>query len=396
MSKKNILADAIADAKSIKAAALANAKAAIAETFTPTLKSLISAELQEELDEENSLPDDLNARNKATMEEEDEETYEGDGFEKSSKDKSQEDEKELKGNTDRERKDTSRVNSKVSELDALLRELEDGEDDDAEDKVSEKTKVNTAPEYDDAEEDGQEKIDPMDEKEEDGEGDSKGADYELFQQLKKKFEPKPNQKPKDEAKDEAGDEHDDEEGADSGFDIESIIRELDADDHEEEEHQDESDGYDKKVTEKKFAKIDKNASKDGKDKIETMDEKKFMAEINKIKKDLKEVNLMNAKLLYFGRVIREQDGLSKPEKVGILKQFDKAHTVNEAKLIYGSITESMKSNRTKKSKTQIKENLGFSSKAAGVAKNTKKSNDNPVISEETVNRFRHLAGLDKS
>ena len=49
---KNILKEAIADAKAVREVALANAKAALEEAFTPKLQSMLSAKLSEDLDEE--------------------------------------------------------------------------------------------------------------------------------------------------------------------------------------------------------------------------------------------------------------------------------------------------------------------------------------------------------
>ena len=48
---KDILKEAIADAKAVREVALANAKAALEEAFTPKLQSMLSARLSEELDE---------------------------------------------------------------------------------------------------------------------------------------------------------------------------------------------------------------------------------------------------------------------------------------------------------------------------------------------------------
>ena len=48
---KDILKEAIADAKTVREVALANAKAALEEAFTPRLQSMLSAKLSEELDE---------------------------------------------------------------------------------------------------------------------------------------------------------------------------------------------------------------------------------------------------------------------------------------------------------------------------------------------------------
>jgi hypothetical protein len=49
---KNILKEAIADAKAVREVALANAKAALEEAFTPRLQSMLSAKLSETLNEE--------------------------------------------------------------------------------------------------------------------------------------------------------------------------------------------------------------------------------------------------------------------------------------------------------------------------------------------------------
>ena len=47
MTNRNLLKEAIADAKTIKETAIANAKAALEESFTPHLKSILSAKLNE-------------------------------------------------------------------------------------------------------------------------------------------------------------------------------------------------------------------------------------------------------------------------------------------------------------------------------------------------------------
>ena len=47
MAKKNILAEAIADAKELKETALANAKIALTESFTPSLQRLVSIGINE-------------------------------------------------------------------------------------------------------------------------------------------------------------------------------------------------------------------------------------------------------------------------------------------------------------------------------------------------------------
>jgi len=50
---KDLLKEAIADAKAVRETALANAKLALEEAFTPRLQSMLSAKLAEEMSEED-------------------------------------------------------------------------------------------------------------------------------------------------------------------------------------------------------------------------------------------------------------------------------------------------------------------------------------------------------
>ena len=56
---KDILKEAIADAKAVREVALANAKAALEEAFTPKLQSMLSAKLTEELDEADDMDETM-------------------------------------------------------------------------------------------------------------------------------------------------------------------------------------------------------------------------------------------------------------------------------------------------------------------------------------------------
>ena len=58
MAKGNILKEAIADAKAVREVALANAKAALEEAFTPKIQNMLSAKLQEDLDEDIYMDED--------------------------------------------------------------------------------------------------------------------------------------------------------------------------------------------------------------------------------------------------------------------------------------------------------------------------------------------------
>jgi len=108
--------------------------------------------------------------------------------------------------------------------------------------------------------------------------------------------------------------------------------------------------------------------------------------IQSLKKDLSEVNLLNAKLLYLNKVLKANN-LSETQQVNVIAAFDKAETVKEVKLVFETICESLV---TKKETNTIKESRGFASKATG----TTASNPG-VINEvsETVRRMQKLAGI---
>jgi len=81
MSKQNLLKEAIADAKAVRQTAIANAKLALEEAFTPKLQSMLSAKLQEddemedeEMDDEMAATEEMGDEAEETYSEEDE-TY---------------------------------------------------------------------------------------------------------------------------------------------------------------------------------------------------------------------------------------------------------------------------------------------------------------------------------
>jgi len=124
------------------------------------------------------------------------------------------------------------------------------------------------------------------------------------------------------------------------------------------------------------------------DKIEAETEKmrfkEAIEEIEALKVELQEVNLLNAKLLYTNKVFKSKN-LSEDKKVKVLKAFDKASTVKEAKVIFETLNEGLVS------KTEaIARPRGSASKATGTITEAKK----PIIeSNDVYNRMRKLAGL---
>jgi len=107
--------------------------------------------------------------------------------------------------------------------------------------------------------------------------------------------------------------------------------------------------------------------------------------IKHLKSELNEINLLNAKLLYTNKIFRNKS-LTESQKIKVLTAFDKAKTKKEAQLVYETLTEGLKVSITK---TSIKESLGSASKSLGNA--IKK----PIIENDAFARMRELAGLKK-
>lgn len=132
----------------------------------------------------------------------------------------------------------------------------------------------------------------------------------------------------------------------------------------------------------------KDKKKEGGKMEETADAKEMEETINELRKELNEVNLLNAKLLYTNKIFKAKN-LTESEKIKVLNTFDKAETVKEVKLVFETLTESFKATTAKKN--PIKESLGSASKTISTA--TPKQ---PIIeSNEAFARMQRLAGLKK-
>jgi hypothetical protein len=108
--------------------------------------------------------------------------------------------------------------------------------------------------------------------------------------------------------------------------------------------------------------------------------------INELRNELNEVNLLNAKLLYTNKIFRAKN-LTESEKVKVLNTFDKATNVKEVKLVFETLTESLKAKTAKPS--PIKESLGSASKTI-----TPATPKQPIVEvNEAFARMQRLAGI---
>ena len=392
MSNQALFAQAIADAKAVREAALANAKAALEETFAPRIKEMISLKLSEELDEDlDEVKDEV------------EEGIEEYRIKKpASKVEMQEKADKDEDNRIKEGDDQVDETYNMEEsLDEILAELE-ALDEDEKSKGMEETKSDDDPmmkemDHDDdkekltimpeaKDEEGEE--DAEDESEEDEEGgeeiteltvdELKDIIHDVVAELMgQSGESKSQEMP-------AGEEVSDMEVTD----IDEMLSELD------EESNDENIYEAKKVKTKAEKAAEEKAEKAAEEKAEKAEKKAEKAEkelkeaisvIKTLKESINEVNLLNAKLLYVNKIFKAKS-LAESQKVKVINAFDRATTINEVKNIYSTIKESI----SEVKKTGLQESIGFASKAIGNA-----PKQIIVEGDAVINRLQKLAGIIK-
>ncbi|MBC8147533.1 MAG: hypothetical protein H8E98_06060 [Bacteroidetes bacterium] len=159
------------------------------------------------------------------------------------------------------------------------------------------------------------------------------------------------------------DEEEDEE-----IDIEEIIKALKEEDEEEDEE----------MTEEEDAE-------EGVEELKT-ELKEAYDVINKLKNDLNEINMLNAKLLYSNKLFKKHN-MTQNQKMKVIETFDRTNSIREIKLVYATLAETL--NNTTKTRTNLKESF-----ASDTVRSTKPSK---IIKDEDslATRFRELANLKK-
>jgi len=336
----DLLKEAIADAKAVRETALANAKMALEEAFTPHLKSMLSAKLAED-----------------DMEDEDEvETEEG-MHDDPRREDDDEDMPEEGMHDDPRREDDDEDMPEEGMHDDEEEEVDEGE-------IIEIDGVKYAPVVSEEEHEDEED-EEVDESEE--------LDLEaVIKELEEELE-------------EAGDPGDEEES----------VNEADEDDSETveeevvtEEETTEEETVDEEVVnedEDSEVVVEKDTSNEHVEKLSN-ELNEYKEAVVYLKDKLHEVNILNAKLLYTNKLFKEFV-LSNDQKLKIVETFDRAQTTREIKLVYSTLAESYKDNGGER-KEVVKESYA-SKKSGGTAPKTK------IITEESqvADRFRKLAGL---
>jgi hypothetical protein len=369
MASSKLLKEAIADAKAVRETAIANAKIALEEAFTPRLQSILSKKLTAEMEGEEEEAD--------VNEDNDISTGIGTGDNKQPADAANSAQTDLSGIS----KQSGEAGSEVEDYDKV-KDLTEGEDEESEEVVE-----------DYSTEDDEEAAPAMEGEDEMGEDelDLESIIRELEAQIagEESEEEIPAEAPAmegDEAPveepvaaeptEEPAMEADDAEMADDEIDLDEILREMGYGDDEAEEEKAE-DAVEMKA---EVAKLETELAE-------------AIAVIKSLKGTINEVNLLNAKLLYANKLFRGYN-LTNEQKVKVVENLDRTSTVREVKLVYATLSESMKFTGTERKVAQVKKNIteGTASKAQA---STAPAKEIIAESNELANRFKQLAGIIK-
>ena len=395
MANRDLLADAIADAKAVKEVAIANAKAALEEAFTPHLKDMLAQKINEieEIDEVEEISEE-SRKERAKVDKYEYEKGKLKGQNKFDKEVSTkiDETEEVDEGYGKESMDEEKEMDEELNLDELLAELE----------------LEEAKEMDEAKDEMDEAKEEMDEAKEEVSEESRAerADVDKYEYEKGK---------------EAG-EDDDVDLDDMSEEelknmIEDVIEDMvnsgeleaggdavemaDAEDEEVDVTVDVTDTEEIELEENARTDAEQEGYKDGfedaKDDIEAELKKMKVSEelneakevINHLRSELNEVNLLNSKLLYTNKIFKGKN-LTENQKIKVLKAFDKAETVKEAKNIFEALNENL---IAKSVKSNIRESLGMASKSAGVAPK-RPLTENVIQEDAMVARFKKLAGIN--
>jgi len=415
---KDILKEAIADAKAVREVALANAKAALEEAFTPKLQSMLSAKLSETLNEEEMDETYMDEEMDETMDEMD----------------MDEEMDEITGMDEKDMGEGADLDEEI-DLEEILNELEleEGE-------VEEET-------VDEAKDKEEETMDEAKKDEEEEKLDEMEVNYNA------------------ETANRAGYKADYVHEGDENFDLDALLEEINNLDEEKEDEVNEQTDSEmddmyrgsslhKNKNRKPYSNAPSNREEGQTNEVVGMaagvagivaaaggltalemaaDDPEFKAKYPKVAKalemmqdmgksagdtkrmeetakdeelaenkatleavttELNEVNLLNSKLLYVNRIFKANT-LNEAQKLRVVETLDNASNVKEAKLIYETIKDTFtvaKSTKTAPKKS-IREGLGMASKAAGTSTPRKK----PVLNEsnDMVARMQKLANISK-
>ena len=437
MANSKLLKEAIADAKAVKETALANAKLALEEAFTPRLQSILSQKMRQEaemeddatekVDEELS-SDGIGSKVEAGYAETpgaqpslDADTDLSVGVKKDGGKPEQAgtdytkvadiSEEENPFGDDQMAGDDK--DAEIAELKARLAELEGEDSEESDPNAMPDASIGADNNDPFAAEEGEEGMDAMsmgaDDEESEDDMDLEAIIRELEAQLDGG----------DGSEEEAGEEAPAEDpNAAQIAELKRQLAELEGEDAEEEKpaateskksmkKENYTDGAEagtdtdgEKVIDLEEILREMEADmKDDAEKVDEAEEAEKEAEleeayntIKSLQKTINEVNLLNAKLLFANKLFRAHN-MTNEQKVKVIETLDRTNSVREVKLVYSTLAENFKYTSSNKStKKSISEGI-----ASKVVKSTKPAAAKAVIAESAnfSDRFKKLAGIIK-
>ena len=355
-----LLKEAIADAKAVRETALANAKIALEEAFTPKLQSMLSKKLQEELEGDESEEEvELTQENDVSSE-----IGGGDGTKmpaaKAFSSAAESDELAAA--------DVDKISAAVGSEDENAEKvagITEGEEEDVTGATPE-TGMNEEEEMDDVDSEIDEIIKELEAAADDEESYATEGEEEMAAPVAE-----PTEEP---AAEEPVAEEDE-------IDLDEILREM---------------GYGDEPTEEAPVATEEEHSEEELDtlKAELKSVQSELGEAISVIKSLKgtinEVNLLNAKLLYVNKLFRSFN-LTNEQKSKVVETLDRTKNVREVKLVFSTIAESFKFGTGATKKVTAKLTESYASKPA------QSTAPKQIISEDNsaAKRFKKLAGIIK-
>jgi len=431
MANSKLLKEAIADAKAVKETALANAKLALEEAFTPRLQSILSQKMRQEAEMEDDAEqvdeeldsDGIGSKVEGGYAETPGATPSYDAITDLSVGVTKDSGKPEQAGTDYtkvadineddeynfggEEEDPNAA--EIAELKARLAELEGGQEENPFAATEEDPFATTEEEDSYGMEDEE---DPFAAQDSEDKMDLEAIIRELESQLGEEEDSEETNEEEEEEKDP---------NADQIAELRRQLAELEGSDEEDEAPKTESkrlresrrrlredytDGAEagtdpdgEKVIDLEEILREMEADMKDDDKIEEAEETEKDKEIEEAYKTIKslqrtinEVNLLNAKLLFANKLFRAHN-MTNEQKIKVIETLDRTNSVREVKLVYSTLAENFKySSSNKSTKKSISEGI-----ASKVTKSTKPAQAKQVIAESTnfSDRFKKLAGIIK-
>jgi hypothetical protein len=411
MANSKLLKEAIADAKAVKETALANAKIALEEAFTPRLQSILSQKMRAEAEVEDKEADKVDeelsstgigskvdagyAETPGANPTLDAHTDLSVGVKQDGGKPEQAgtDYKKVADISEEENPFADKEDDKdaeIAELKARLAELEGEDSEEKEEMYSMDSDDENQKDEMDMDMDSEMGDDSMDMDSEDEESEDDMDLEAIIRELEASIN---------------GDESEKEE--DSMYEAEDEDEEKEAkneaeEDDKEKEAKNEAEEDDEKVVDLeeilREMEADMKGDKDKVDEEKEEDEKEMEVELNEaykviksLQKTINEVNLLNAKLLFANKLFRAHN-MTNEQKVKVIETLDRTNSVREVKLVYSTLAENFKYSSNKSTKKSISEGI-----ASKVTKSTKPAQAKQVIAENTEisDRFKKLAGIIK-